>query len=69
MLLLKIWILTVIFHIVWTILMKLYYKNNIRASFNLMTNPYQWHIILYVIMAGWNVIGLFLVLIYFLFIQ
>lgn len=69
MLLLKIWIFTVVLDIVWTILMKRYYRNNAKAAFGLMINPHPWHIVLNALLTIWNVIGLFLVLIYFLFIR
>lgn len=69
MLLLKIWILTVVLDIVWTILMKRYYRSNAKAAFGLMINPHPWFIVLNTLLTIWNVIGLFLVLIYFFFIR
>ena len=67
MLLLKIWLLTVIIYVVWTFLMKKYYKYNKKAAFNLIVNPKRWFLVLHVLLTLWNVIGLFLILIYFLF--
>ena len=69
MLLLKIWILTVVVDIVWRKLTRQYYKNNPKARLCLVTNPYPWHIKVNAFLTCWNTIGLFLVLIYFLFMR
>lgn len=70
MIFVKIWIMTVAFDIVWTFLMKRYYKSNKKAAFKIMIcKEYPWFFYVNTLLTIFDIGGFFYVLFYFLFLR